>query len=113
MENKFGPNRRSIRIKDFNYASEGMYYVTLCVQDRNEIFGEITKRDYVFISHQKNGAQRQGRSPTVRSSNIYTASATTFAPTPPAGPPIPKILIHRRKKSPRRLAPEGFLVNRC
>ena len=41
---KFNPDihhRRSIRLKDYDYSSNGMYYVTICTQDRARLFGEI------------------------------------------------------------------------
>ena len=41
MKNIFGPNRRSIRIKDFDYSHEGMYSITIVSQDRREILGNI------------------------------------------------------------------------
>jgi putative transposase len=34
-------HRRSIRLKGYDYAQEGEYYVTLCVQDRELAFGDI------------------------------------------------------------------------
>lgn len=33
--------RKSIRLPGYDYAQEGMYYVTICVQDRMHRFGEI------------------------------------------------------------------------
>jgi putative transposase len=33
--------RRSIRLVEFDYGQTGVYFVTLCVQDRNCLFGEI------------------------------------------------------------------------
>lgn len=33
--------RRSIRLKNYDYSSEGLYFITLCSADRNNIFGEI------------------------------------------------------------------------
>ncbi|ALU27231.1 MULTISPECIES: transposase [Myroides] len=33
--------RGSIRLKGYDYASEGLYFITLCVQDRENIFGSI------------------------------------------------------------------------
>jgi len=35
------PNRRSVRLKDYSYSSPGMYYVTICSDDRRCIFGNI------------------------------------------------------------------------
>ena len=36
-----GPRRHSIRLKGYNYAQPGAYYVTICTQDRECLFGEI------------------------------------------------------------------------
>ena len=33
--------RRSLRLKDYDYASAGAYFVTVCTHDRQGIFGEI------------------------------------------------------------------------
>ncbi|MCP4548047.1 MAG: transposase [bacterium] len=33
--------RRSIRLKGYDYSSEGLYYVTLCVQDKKCLFGSV------------------------------------------------------------------------
>jgi len=35
------PNRRSIRLKGYDYSQEGLYFVTICVQDRVCLFGKI------------------------------------------------------------------------
>lgn len=34
-------NRRSIRLKGYNYSQEGIYFITLCCQDKQHFFGEI------------------------------------------------------------------------
>jgi putative transposase len=34
-------NRRSIRIKDFDYSGKGNYFVTICCERRRPLFGEI------------------------------------------------------------------------
>ncbi len=34
-------HRRSIRLKGYDYSQEGLYFVTLCVQDKKFLFGEI------------------------------------------------------------------------
>jgi REP element-mobilizing transposase RayT len=44
MKSKFDPrkhHRRSIRLKGFDYSSEGAYYVTIIAQGRECLFGEI------------------------------------------------------------------------
>jgi len=39
----FQNKRRSIRLKGFNYAQEGFYFITICCQDRACLFGEISQ----------------------------------------------------------------------
>ena len=34
-------HRRSIRIKEYDYSKEGMYFVTICTQNREEILSKI------------------------------------------------------------------------
>ncbi len=34
-------HRRSIRLKGYDYAQTGLYFVTICVQERACLFGEI------------------------------------------------------------------------
>ena len=33
--------RRSIRLKDYDYSKQGAYYVTICVNDRKCVFGDV------------------------------------------------------------------------
>lgn len=35
-------HRRSIRLKGYDYSQAGLYFITICVQDRACLFGEIT-----------------------------------------------------------------------
>lgn len=40
----FDPNihhRRTIRLKEYDYSQNGLYYVTICTKDRECLFGEI------------------------------------------------------------------------
>ena len=42
---KYNPtihHRRSIRLKGYDYSQAGMYFVTICVQNHECLFGEIT-----------------------------------------------------------------------
>ena len=34
-------NRQSLRLKDYDYTSDGAYYVTVCVDDRKCVFGDM------------------------------------------------------------------------
>src|SRR5258708_26515692 len=38
-------NRRSIRLRDYDYTSPGAYFITICTQDRKPIFGEIVNNE--------------------------------------------------------------------
>lgn len=46
------PNRQSIRLKGFDYSSNGHYFVTICTHNRENIFGEIKNKTMVL---NKNG----------------------------------------------------------
>ena len=44
MTPKFNPNlhhRRSIRLKNYDYSQSGLYFITICTQNRECLFGEI------------------------------------------------------------------------
>jgi putative transposase len=36
-----GNRRRSIRLQDWDYSHEGVYFITICTQNRENLFGEI------------------------------------------------------------------------
>lgn len=35
------PQRKQIRIKEYDYSKEGMYFITICTQNRKCILGKI------------------------------------------------------------------------
>ena len=39
--------RRSIRLKGYDYSNEGVYFVTICTKDREHLFGEIIKKHVI------------------------------------------------------------------
>jgi REP element-mobilizing transposase RayT len=41
-------HRQSIRLKGYDYSKSGAYYVTICVQNRECLFGEIVKRKIIL-----------------------------------------------------------------
>ncbi|MDO4230182.1 MAG: hypothetical protein Q4C98_10230 [Capnocytophaga sp.] len=46
--NKYNPeihNRRSVRLKGYDYSGEGLYFITICCQNKEHFFGEITNGD--------------------------------------------------------------------
>ena len=36
------PNRRSIRLKGYDYSQSGAYFITICTFNRQHLFGEVT-----------------------------------------------------------------------
>jgi REP-associated tyrosine transposase len=38
-------HRRSLRLKDYNYAAPGAYFVTICAKDRLSLFGDVIEGD--------------------------------------------------------------------
>ena len=45
--NKYNPNihqRKSIRLKGYDYSQAGLYFVTICIQDRECLLGDISNR---------------------------------------------------------------------
>jgi len=41
-------NRRSIRLKYYDYARQGAYYVTVCVNDRKCVFGDVRDGEMIL-----------------------------------------------------------------
>lgn len=37
--------RKSIRLKGYNYSQEGAYYLTICVQHRLCLFGDVIEKE--------------------------------------------------------------------
>ena len=49
---KYNPdihNRRSIRLKDYDYSKEGIYFITICTLDHEQLFGDIID-DKMFLN---------------------------------------------------------------
>jgi len=54
--NKYNPNihhRRSIRLKGYDYAQAGLYFITLCCQDRAMLFGNIQNGNLLLNEYGK------------------------------------------------------------
>jgi len=44
MSKKFNPsihNRHSLRLSEYDYSRQGLYFITICVKNRKHLFGEI------------------------------------------------------------------------
>lgn len=56
MKSKFDPqkhHRKSIRLKGYDYSSEGAYYVTIVAQGRECLFGEIVNGEMILNEYGK------------------------------------------------------------
>ena len=52
----YNPNlhhRRSIRLKGYDYTKEGLYFITLCTQNRKHLFGNIEKGEMILNEYGK------------------------------------------------------------
>ncbi len=48
---KYNPaihHRRSIRLKDYDYAQAGSYFITICTRHRQHFFGEISENEMIY-----------------------------------------------------------------
>jgi putative transposase len=48
---KYDPNkhqRRSIRLKNYDYSASGAYFVTICVQNRDRLFGNVFDNEMIL-----------------------------------------------------------------
>lgn len=48
---KYGPDkhhRRSIRLKDYDYSQNGAYFITICTDNHETIFGNVTDGNMVL-----------------------------------------------------------------
>ena len=41
-------HRRSIRLKEYDYSQAGMYFITICTQDKLHLFGKITSDEMIL-----------------------------------------------------------------
>lgn len=44
------PNRQSIRLRGYDYSQNGLYFVTICTQHRENLLGEINNKRVVLNS---------------------------------------------------------------
>ena len=47
------PNRKLIRLKEYNYSEGGYYFVTICTKDKRNWFGVIKESKSVLYSYSK------------------------------------------------------------
>ena len=60
-------HRRSIRLRHYDYARPGSYFLTLCTYNRKLLFGYITDNKMVLNTYGQIVAEELSRTPTLRS----------------------------------------------
>ena len=63
-------NRRSIRIKNYDYNQSGMYFITVCVKPKYNLFGDIKNRKMILNIYGKIAKEEWIKSHTIRK-NIF------------------------------------------
>jgi len=43
-----GENRRSVRLQEYDYSQAGAYFITICMQNRKCLFGDIVDDEMVL-----------------------------------------------------------------
>lgn len=49
--NQYNPNkhhRKSIRLKGYNYSQAGLYFITICCQNRAHLFGNVVNKQMIL-----------------------------------------------------------------
>ena len=44
------PVRKRIRIRDYDYSKENVYFITICIKNRLELLGRIIKENYIELT---------------------------------------------------------------
>lgn len=47
------PNRKRNRLKEYDYSNGGYYFVTICIKDRKNWFGEINNKNIILNNYGK------------------------------------------------------------
>ena len=48
------PQRKKIRLNNYDYSKENMYFITICVKDRLELLGKINEHNNIKLSKKGN-----------------------------------------------------------
>lgn len=59
-------HRQSIRLKNYDYSIEGLYFITLCVIDKKNIFGEIIDGKLYLNKFGKIAKEEWAKTPEIR-----------------------------------------------
>lgn len=59
-------HRRSIRLKGYDYSQAGLYFITICCQDRVHHFGHIENREMVVNEFGRIAYDERMKTPELR-----------------------------------------------
>tara|TARA_R110002050_G_scaffold300722_2_gene471981 strand:+ start:124403 stop:125110 length:708 start_codon:yes stop_codon:yes gene_type:complete len=59
-------HRRSIRLKGYDYASEGLYFITICVRNHLELLGEIINEEMILNEFGEIAQEEWAATPNIR-----------------------------------------------
>ncbi|MCW9708730.1 hypothetical protein [Fodinibius salsisoli] len=63
-------NRRSLRLKGYDYSSPGLYFVTICTYDRRCLFGEVANGNMVLNKWGKIARDEWRRTESIRDNAV-------------------------------------------
>lgn len=66
MHNPSLHHRRSIRLKNYDYAGKGLYFITLCTAQRKNIFGRIINGELFLNPLGEIAKEEWARTPEIR-----------------------------------------------
>ena len=70
-EGKF-PERKSIRLKNFDYSNTGAYFITICAQDRKCLFSEfVNKKENIDPCAERHRSVGEGLDPPAEKPEEY------------------------------------------
>lgn len=51
------PQRKKIRLENYDYSKENMYFITICIKNRVELLGKITGKEIIELTKEGNIAK--------------------------------------------------------
>jgi len=63
--------RRSIRLKGYNYAKAGAYFITICCENRLHRFGKVSGSEMILMRSMGKPWQRNYYEHIIRDENAY------------------------------------------
>lgn len=71
MTNSIYPDRKRIRLKNYDYSNEGLYFITLCTIDRKNLLGHIEKGEMRLNTLGKIAAEEWEKTSEIRKNSSF------------------------------------------